>query len=83
MVSVLSTKNKNPEYIPHFTKQIQSFFEGKGKLSIDQIQAKDFKFSQGEYEVTEEQTPTSILLGDTLVGKPIYGSGAKKSEFDG
>jgi type I restriction enzyme M protein len=82
------TKIQNND-IPHFTKQIQSFFEGEENSLLfatkHQIQAKDFKLSQGEYEVSEElNTDFDIVeLGDVLVGKPIYGSGAKKSEFDG
>jgi len=75
--------------IPHVIKQIRSYLEGKehSLLSANkqQIQAKDFKFSGGEYEVTQElKTDFDIVeLTDVLVGKPIYGSGAKKSDFDG
>ncbi len=75
--------------IPQTIEQINKFFGGNENTLVSaskkQISEKDCKLTIGNYETSTQILSVFdvVTLKEVVTGKPIYGSGAKKSVFDG
>jgi len=74
--------------IPKIKEQIEKFFNGDEteliSASKEKIRKKNYKLTIGDYQevIKINSNFDLVTLNDVLTDKPIYGSGAKKVEFD-